>query len=127
MDGHWRWRLTQKPFTRVGSVFFAMTDYPHVLAALLNGGYFEDSRILLDNETQIKLQNLIGKLEAGLANSEISFFNNNMDMGFGSSAKQGLGFLLHSKGTLHDRQSGSASWVSLLNPYFWIDPDPTCL
>ncbi|MDB9943160.1 beta-lactamase family protein [Pseudomonadales bacterium] len=46
---------------------------------------------------------------------------NDIDMGFGSSAKWGLGFLLHTHGTNNGRSAGSASWGGLFNSYFWID------
>ena len=42
-------------------------------------------------------------------------------MGFGSTAKWGLGFALHPEGTKNGRLPGSASWAGLFNSYFWID------
>ena len=48
-------------------------------------------------------------------------FCNDFDPGFGSEAKWGLGFLLHTNGTENGRSPGSVSWCGLFNSYFWID------
>ena len=45
------------------------------------------------------------------------------DMGFGSEANWGLGFMVHPVGTSFGRSENSASWGGLFNSYFWIDKE----
>lgn len=43
------------------------------------------------------------------------------DMGFGSEASWGYGFLRHEGPGDNGRQAGSLSWAGLFNSYFWLD------
>ena len=65
--------------------------------------------------------NQIGKLDVEKITSQNQELSNDADMGFGSAAKWGLGFLLHPQGTQNGRSPGSASWAGVFNTYFWID------
>ena len=65
--------------------------------------------------------NQIGSIDVSPGKTQIKALSNDFDMGFGSSAKWGLGFLLSPEGTESGRGRGSASWAGLFNSYFWID------
>ena len=66
--------------------------------------------------------NQISSIDVSPGKAQIKALSNDFDMGFGSSAKWGLGFLLSPEGTESGRGRGSASWAGLFfNSYFWID------
>ena len=107
----WRW----------WGLFSTLKDYGRLLALLLNGGSFEGTTLLSKETVDSMFENHIGALEITPVDAQISMLSNNLDMGFGSPAKWGLGFLLHTQGTANGRSAGSASWAGLFNSYFWVD------
>ena len=104
-----------------GGLFSTLKDYGRLLALLLNGGSFEGTTLLSKETVDSMFENHIGALEITPVDAQISMLSNNLDMGFGSPAKWGLGFLLHTQGTANGRSAGSASWAGLFNSYFWVD------
>ena len=104
-----------------GGLFSTLKDYGRLLALLLNGGSFEGATLLRKETVDSMFENHIGALEITPVDAQISMLSNNLDMGFGSPAKWGLGFLLHTQGTKNGRSAGSASWAGLFNSYFWVD------
>ena len=91
------------------------------MRALLNGGVLDDQRILSEGLVEQMFQNQIGELNVSKGETQIKALSNDFDMGFGSQAKWGLGFLVSPDGTENGRSAGSASWAGLFNSYFWID------
>ena len=104
-----------------GGLFSTLKDYGRLLALLLNGGSFEGATLLRKETVDLMFENHIGALEITPVDAQISMLSNDLDMGFGSPAKWGLGFLLHTQGTENGRSAGSASWAGLFNSYFWVD------
>lgn len=104
-----------------GGLFSTLKDYGRLLALLLNGGSFEGTTLLSKETVDSMFENHIGALEITPVDAQISMLSNNLDMGFGSPAKWGLGFLLHTQGTANGRSAGSVSWAGLFNSYFWVD------
>ena len=102
-------------------LFSTVHDYTQVLRALLRDGALDGQRILQAETVDAMFDNHIGELTVAPLATEMPMLTNDIDMGFGSSAKWGLGFLLHTHGTNNGRSAGSASWGGLFNSYFWID------
>jgi methyl acetate hydrolase len=105
-----------------GGLYSTLSDYTRLLRALLRGGELEGQRILQTATVNSMFANQIGSLSVQTGTSVMPMLSNDFDMGFGSSAKWGLGFLLHTEGTAQGRNPGSGSWGGLFNSYFWIDP-----
>ena len=76
---------------------------------------------LSESSVDAMFTNQIGKLDVEKITSQNQEISNDADMSFGSTAKWGLGFLLHPQGTQNGRSPGSASWAGMFNTYFWID------
>ena len=104
-----------------GGLFSTLKDYGVLLTVLLNDGRHGDTTLLRKETVDSMFENHIGVLEITPVDAQMAPLSNNLDMGFGSPAKWGLGFLLHPQGTENGRSSGSASWAGLFNSYFWID------
>ena len=104
-----------------GGLYSTVFDYSRVMRALLNGGVLDDQRILSEGLVEQMFQNQIGELNVSKGEAQIKALSNDFDMGFGSQAKWGLGFLVSPDGTENGRSAGSVSWAGLFNSYFWID------
>lgn len=104
-----------------GGLYSTVGDYARLMQALLNGGTLEGNKILSETTVDEMFQNQIGDLDVSPGIARITSLSNDFDMGFGSAAKWGLGFLLHPNGTENGRSPGSVSWAGLFNSYFWID------
>ena len=104
-----------------GGLYSTVLDYSRVMRALLNGGVLDDQRILSEGLVEQMFQNQIGELNVSKGEAQIKALSNDFDMGFGSQAKWGLGFLVSPDGTENGRSAGSVSWAGLFNSYFWID------
>ena len=104
-----------------GGLYSTVNDYARVMRALLNGGVLGGQRILSEKMVDQMFENQIGSINVSPGNAQIKALSNDFDMGFGSRAKWGLGFLLSPEGTESGRGIGSASWAGLFNSYFWID------
>jgi CubicO group peptidase (beta-lactamase class C family) len=98
-----------------------LKDYGLLLTMLLNDGRHGDATLLCKETVDSMFENHIGALEITPVEAQMAPLSNNLDMGFGSPAKWGLGFLLHTQGTENGRSPESASWAGLFNSYFWID------
>ena len=104
-----------------GGLYSTVNDYARVMRALLNGGSLDGQRVLSEEMVAQMFANQIGSIDVSPGKTQIKALSNDFDMGFGSSAKWGLGFLLSPEGTESGRGRGSASWAGLFNSYFWID------
>ena len=104
-----------------GGLYSTVDDYARVMRALLNKGSLDGQRVLSEEMVDQMFANQIGSINVSLGKAQIKALSNDFDMGFGSSAKWGLGFLLSPEGTESGRGAGSASWAGLFNSYFWID------
>ena len=104
-----------------GGLFSTLKDYGLLLTMLLNDGRHGDATLLCKETVDSMFENHIGALEITPVEAQMAPLSNNLDMGFGSPAKWGLGFLLHMQGTENGRSPESASWAGLFNSYFWID------
>ena len=104
-----------------GGLYSTVFDYSRVMRALLNGGVLDEQRILSEGLVEQMFQNQIGGLNVSKGEAQIKALSNDFDMGFGSQAKWGLGFLVSPDGTENGRSAGSVSWAGLFNSYFWID------
>ena len=104
-----------------GGLYSTVSDYARVMRALLGGGSLDGQRVLSEGMVDQMFQNQIGSIDVSGGSAQIKTLSNDFDMGFGSSAKWGLGFLLSPEGTENGRASGSGSWGGLFNSYFWID------
>ena len=104
-----------------GGLYSTVNDYARVMRALLNGGSLDGQRVLSEEMVAQMFANQIGSIDVSPGKAQIKALSNDFDMGFGSSAKWGLGFLLSPEGTESGRGPGSASWAGLFNSYFWID------
>ena len=104
-----------------GGLYSTVNDYARVMRALLNGGSLDGQRVLSEEMVAQMFANQIGSIDVSPGKTQIKALSNDFDMGFGSSAKWGLGFLLSPEGTESGRGLGSASWAGLFNSYFWID------
>ena len=104
-----------------GGLYSTVNDYARVMRALLNGGSLDGQRVLSEEMVAQMFANQIGSIDVSPGKAQIKALSNDFDMGFGSSAKWGLGFLLSPEGTESGRGRGSASWAGLFNSYFWID------
>ena len=104
-----------------GGLYSTVNDYARVMRALLNGGSLDGQRVLSEEMVAQMFANQIGSIDVSPGKAQIKALSNDFDMGFGSSAKWGLGFLLSPEGTESGRGLGSASWAGLFNSYFWID------
>ena len=109
-------------FTGGGGLYSSLLDYSHLIRSLMCGGILEGNRILQETTVASMFRNHIGNLHVNPSRSPMEYdFCNDFDPGFGSEAKWGLGFLLHTNGTENGRSPGSVSWCGLFNSYFWID------
>ena len=104
-----------------GGLYSTVSDYARVMRALLNRGSLDGQRVLSQEMVDQMFTNQIGSIDVSPGKAQIKALSNDFDMGFGSSAKWGLGFLLSPEGTDSGRGGGSASWAGLFNSYFWID------
>jgi len=104
-----------------GGLYSTVSDYARVMRALLNRGSLDGQRVLSEEMVDQMFSNQIGSIDVSPGKAQIKVLSNDFDMGFGSSAKWGLGFLLSPEGTESGRGWGSASWAGLFNSYFWID------
>ena len=104
-----------------GGLYSTVNDYARVMRALLNGGSLDGQRVLSEEMVAQMFANQIGSIDVSPGKAQIKALSNDCDMGFGSSAKWGLGFLLSPEGTESGRGRGAASWAGLFNSYFWID------
>ena len=104
-----------------GGLYSTMKDYGQILRVMLSNGSLNGIRILKPETVEMMFQNQIDDLTLAPLETQISSLSNNCDLGFGSTAKWGLGFALHPEGTKNGRMPGSASWAGLFNSYFWID------
>ena len=104
-----------------GGLYSTVDDYARVMRALLNKGSLDGQRVLSEEMVDQMFANQIGSINVSLGKAQIKALSNDFDMGFGSSAKWGLGFLLSPEGTESGRGPDSASWAGLFNSYFWID------
>jgi len=104
-----------------GGLYSTVFDYSRVMRALLNGGILDGQRILSEELVEQMFQNQIGELDVSTGKAHITALSNDFEMGFGSQAKWGLGFLVSPIGTENGRSAGTASWAGLFNSYFWID------
>ena len=111
-----------KKFQPGGSgLYSTLPDYAKILITLLNRGTYNGNQILSGSSVDAMFANQIGKLDVEKITSQNQEISNDADMSFGSTAKWGLGFLLHPQGTQNGRSPGSASWAGLFNTYFCID------
>ena len=104
-----------------GRLYSKLPDYAKILVTLLNKGTYNRNQILSESSVDAMFTNQIGKLDVEKITSQNQEISNDADMSFGSTAKWGLGFLLHPQGTQNGRSPGSASWAGMFNTYFWID------
>ena len=104
-----------------GGLYSTMKDYGQIMRVMLNNGSLGGTLILKPETVEMMFQNQIEDLTLAPLETQIPSLSNNCDMGFGSTAKWGLGFALHPEGTKNGRLPGSASWAGLFNSYFWID------
>ena len=104
-----------------GGLYSTLPDYAKILITLLNKGTYNRNQILSESSVDAMFTNQIGKLDVEKITSQNQEISNDADMSFGSTAKWGLGFLLHPQGTQNGRSPGSASWAGMFNTYFWID------
>ena len=104
-----------------GGLYSTISDYARVMRALLNRGSLDGQRVLSEEMVDQMFANQIGNINVSPGKAQIKALSNDFDMGFGSSAKWGLGFLLSPEGTESGRGPGSASWAGLFNSYFWVD------
>ncbi len=105
-----------------GGLNSTVDDYLHFIRCILNGGACEAGKILERETVESMFVNQIGDIDVLPGDSFNAELSNAFDMGFGSPAKWGLGFLLSTDGTAAGRAPGSGSWAGLFNSYFWIDP-----
>jgi CubicO group peptidase (beta-lactamase class C family) len=110
-----------EPISGGGGLSSTISDYLRFMRAILNQGELEGERILQPHTVDMMFENHIGHLDVTDGPSQMPAFSNDFDMGFGTPAKWGLGFLIHQKQTESGRPQGSASWAGLFNSYFWID------
>ena len=104
-----------------GGLYSTLPDYAKLLQCLLNGGELEGNRILSEKTVEMMFTSQTANLPVGSAASQDPVLTNDIDMGFGSEAKFGLGLLLHPAGTKHGRNPHSGSWGGLFNTYYWLD------
>jgi|TARA_B100000315_G_scaffold192386_1_gene182817 CubicO group peptidase (beta-lactamase class C family) len=105
-----------------GGLNSTVADYLTFIECILNGGSLGETQILQPDTVDSMFVNQIGAIDVLAGESYNAELSNTFDMGFGSPAKWGLGFLLHTEGTAAGRAPGSGSWAGLFNSYFWIDP-----
>ena len=103
-------------------LFSTLEDYGRFLRALLRGGELEGQRILSEAMVARLGQNQIAPLAVTPMTSVLPAMSQDSDMGFGSEASWGYGFLRHEGPGSNGRQAGSLSWAGLFNSYFWLDP-----
>jgi methyl acetate hydrolase len=104
-----------------GGLYSTVSDYTRFMRALINGGSLDGQEILDSSTVDMMFQNQISGLTVEPGQSQLPEISNGFDMGFGASAKWGLGFLLHTNGIESGRSRGSVSWAGLFNSYYWID------
>jgi methyl acetate hydrolase len=104
-----------------GGLYSTVADYLRFMRALLNQGGLDGAQILAPASVNAMFENQIGELEVTPLATQVPSASNDFDMGFGSPARWGLGFLLHQEATRAGRPPGTASWAGLFNSYFWID------
>ena len=92
-----------------GGLYSTLPDYAKILITLLNRGTYNRNQILSGSIVDAMFTNQIGELDVEKITSQNQELSNDADMGFGSAAKWGLGFLLHLQGTQNGRSPGSAS------------------
>ena len=104
-----------KFYTGGGGLYSTTSDYSKILRMLLSNGVLNDQQILSAEMVDKMFDNHSGDHEVQLGSWG--------DMGFGSEANWGLGFMVHPVGTSFGRSENSASWGGLFNSYFWIDKE----
>jgi len=110
-----------EPVSGGGGLSSTIADYLRFMRAILNQGTLDGATILQPDTVDMMFENHIGDLDVTPGTTQIPGLSNDFDMGFGSPAKWGLGFLIHQAQTESGRPKGSASWAGLFNSYFWID------
>jgi CubicO group peptidase (beta-lactamase class C family) len=110
-----------EPVSGGGGLNSTIADYLRFMRAILNQGTLDGATILQPYTVDMMFENHIGDLAVTPGTTVIPALSNDFDMGFGTPAKWGLGFLLHQAQTESGRPKGSASWAGLFNSYFWID------
>lgn len=113
----------REPISGGGGLNSTVTDYLLFLRTLLNRGSLNGASMLQPKTVDMMFENQIGELNVPPGKTRMPDISNDFDMGFGSEAKWGLGFLLHQNNLESGRPKGSASWAGVFNSYYWIDRD----
>jgi Beta-lactamase class C and other penicillin binding proteins len=103
-------------------LFSTLEDYGRFLRALLGGGALDGERILREAMVARLGQNQIAPLTVTPMASVLPPMSQDLDMGFGSEASWGYGFVCHEGPGNNGCQAGSLRWGGLFNRYLWIDP-----
>jgi len=105
-----------------GGLYSTASDYLIFLQMLLNGGSFNNARILKPETVALMGQNHIGDIEAGILKTTMPMRSNDVDLFPGISLKWGLAYMINMLPGPNGRSAGSLTWAGLFNTYFWIDP-----
>jgi methyl acetate hydrolase len=116
--------MPQRPefFMGGGGAFSTPRDYLAFLQMLLNGGSFNDARLLKPATVAQMMANQIGDLVVHEMRSAQPAYSNSFDQFRGQPHKWGLSFDINTQPGPNGRAAGSISWAGLLNCYFWLDP-----
>jgi len=129
IDGRFKKRAQQAipsvptaPFPGDGGLYSTANDYGRFMRMLLNGGRFDQQRILSDESVRLMATNNIGDVVVSEQAVGIPAMTKPFPLGAGRD-KFGLGFQIAVDGPAHTagRKAGSLSWAGLLNTEFWID------
>ncbi|NMK46310.1 serine hydrolase domain-containing protein [Achromobacter sp. Bel] len=116
--------INQRPefFMGGGGLFSTPRDYMAFLQMLLNGGAYQNERLLRTDTVAMMFRNQIGDLLVSKMETAQPSWSNSFDQFPGAAHKWGFSFDINTQPGPHGRSPGSVSWAGLLNTYFWVDP-----
>ncbi len=109
-------------FAGGGGLFSTAPDYLIFLQALMNGGSFNDARILRPETVATMGQNHMGALNVLPMVSYKPAMSNDVELFPGMDKKWGLSFLINTQDVPGRRSAGSLAWAGINNTYYWLDP-----
>lgn len=105
-----------------GGLYSTAGDYLKFLMMILNGGIYNEVRILQPETIKEMGRNQIGDVNVLPLKTTMPSISQDAEFFPGIIKKWGLGFMLITEDAPTGRSAGSMSWVGLANSFFWIDP-----
>ena len=115
-------QITRTAFSGGGSLYSTAPDYLTLIRMLLQGGEFNNARILRVETVALMGQNQIGNIEAGILKTMNPTLSNDVDFFPRIPLRWGLGHMINMEPGPNGRSAGSLTWAGILNTYYWIDP-----